>query len=166
MGSPIAMGLSVLSAGASAAGAVQSAQAQKDSLNYQATVAAQNAAISDQRAKMALQIGAQDENTVRQTTAQHAATQKASFAGNGVDVNDGSAAETQAGTKFEGEVSALTVRDNAARAAWADNVDASNQRNNASYLSSAANAVNPGMAGLTSLLSSASSSARTYKPGT
>lgn len=165
MGSPVAMGLSVLGMGANAAGAMKSAQAEQDALNYQADTAAQNAAIADQRAKLALQIGQKDEAAVRMKTAQVASAQKAAFAANGVVVNDGSAAETQAGSLFTGEKDALTVRDNAAREAWAAKVQSTNYTNQSNYTRDAAGKVNPRQAGILSLLGGATSFASRFYPG-
>jgi hypothetical protein len=65
-------------------------------------------------------------------TAALMADQKAVAAANGVDVGSGSPTEIMASSKYLGERDALTIRDNAARQAWAYRQQARGFRNEAS----------------------------------
>ncbi len=58
-------------------------------------------------------------------------TQKAGYAGQGVEVGSGSALDVQKDTAYQGELDALTLRTNAAREAWGYDVAAKGQRKGA-----------------------------------
>lgn len=163
MGTPVALGMMALGAGANALGAAQGAQANKDQLNYQALVSSQNATLAEAQARSALEVGVAQEQNVRQQTAQAVSAGRAAAASNGVVVDQGSAGEATAGTQLMGDVSALTVRDNAARAAWASNVQAYNSKQAAQYYTNAAGAIDPTRSAGLSLLGSAGSFATFFK---
>lgn len=140
-----------------AAGAYRSAAGQKAALNYQASVADANANIDEQQAQFALMNGQQQESAQRLKTAAMLGDQKAAFAANGVDVSSGTPIEVMASTKGLGERDAFTIRDNAARMAWAYKERAKGFTNEAGMDHATADAMNPGMAAFGSLLSSAGS---------
>lgn len=90
-----------------------------------------NATIADQQAADALERGQERKQAVRSATRQVIGTQRAGFAGQGVDVSSGSAADVQADAAFLGELDALTEETNAAREAWGIKVQATDLRNRA-----------------------------------
>lgn len=157
-------GAMAMSAGVSMVGAMNQANAQKATLGYEAAVADNNAKVAEYQAQQALNIGAQQEQNSRLKTAQVFGAQRASLAANGIDLGQGSATDILTTTVHTGEVDALTIRDNAARQAWANRVQAQNDTSNAAATRASASAIDPTYAGLTSLMGSASSfAAANYK---
>jgi len=157
-----ALGLQMAGVGMSLMGSYNQAEAQQQTLNYEASVAANNAAIANYQAGLALTIGQQNEEAERERTAATFSDQRAAMAANGVDLGTGSPTEVLASTKLVGERDALTIRDNAARQAWA-------YRNNAaSYLSEKSadeatkGAISPTGAALGSLLTGAGAVASSW----
>ncbi|MBN9089160.1 MAG: hypothetical protein J0J01_19820 [Reyranella sp.] len=110
----------------SAMAASRQAQAQSDAANYQAQVARNNQKIADWKAADDLARGRVAEDQRRMKTALQIATQRAAMAGNGSDVNSGSAIDIVGDTAAAGEFDALTIRNNAERAAYGDKVQAGN----------------------------------------
>jgi hypothetical protein len=84
----------------------------------QREIQAYNAQVADYQAKDALERGVIAETRSRTTTKRTIGAQRAFFASQGVDVNEGSPADVQANTAYLGELDALTIRNNAAREAW------------------------------------------------
>lgn len=76
-----------------------------------------NAAVYERQAEDALVRGREDEQKFRQGVRALIGGQKAGFAGQGVDVTQGSALDVQADAAFLGELDALTIRTNASREA-------------------------------------------------
>ena len=149
----------------SVVGSMNAAEAQRNAYDYQAQVARNNAITAEQNAKLAQEQGAQDEQNQRLKAAAFYSDQRAQLAANGIDLGTGSAADLLATTKFMGEHDALTIRDNAARKAWAYRTQSQDFSTDASFKSAAGSNINPMMAGATSLLTSASTVAsRWYKP--
>jgi len=126
-----------------AAGAYNKAQSQKDMLNTEAQIATWQGA-------QAIENGQTEEQNSRLRTGAVFGAQRAQLAANGVDLGSGSALDVLASTKYMGNRDALTIRDNATRAAWGYDTQASMDRTAASNIS-------PGMAGFSSLLGSAGS---------
>lgn len=116
--------MAVAGAGLSAANAYSGAEAKSAQSAYQAQVAANNAKLAEQDARYTIQAGeAQATNyglKVRAAVGQQKAAQGAS----GIDVNSGSAVDVRAGTEALGMLDALTIRSNAAKAAYAKEVEA------------------------------------------
>jgi hypothetical protein len=102
----------------------EAAQAEAGIIDYNATIA-------DQQAADALTRGEEQQQQVRSATRQVIGSQRAGYAGQGVDVSSGSAADTQADAAFLGELDALTVATNAAREAHGFKVQATDLRNRA-----------------------------------
>jgi hypothetical protein len=138
-----------------AMGAYKSAAGQRAALDYQASVAESNAQIAEQQARFAQMNGQQEEAASRLKTAALLGDQKATLAANGVDVNSGSPIEIMASAKYLGEKDAFTIRDNAARMAWAYRQRSRGYLNEADMDRSTADSMSPGMAAIGSLLSSA-----------
>lgn len=105
------LALSVLGAGASAFSSVSQG-------DYQAQVASNNAAIARQNETNAYATGAQQEQQNAFKTRAEIGQQKAGQASNGLDVNSGSALDVRAGTSAIGQLSGLTIANNAARRAY------------------------------------------------
>ncbi len=146
----IAMGVSAL----------MSAQQNKQAGEASSAANMQNAAISRIQANDAVDRGEFEADQQRLKTRAAIGTQRAGFAGNGVDVNSGSAALVQDDTAALGELDALTIRNNAAREAWGYNVQADQ------YIQAAGNAkksANNAIMG--GLVSTGAKAASTYAGG-
>lgn len=87
-----------------------------------------NAAAAETQARDALQRGAEDESSFRQQVKTLIGSQRAGFAGQGVDVGVGSPVDVQADAAFLGELDARRIRTNAEREAWGYRVQAENAR--------------------------------------
>lgn len=146
----IAMGVSAL----------MSAQQNKQAGEASAAANMQNAAISRAQAADSLKRGEFEADQQRIKTAGAVGTQRAGFAGNGVDVNSGSAALVQDDTAALGELDALTIRNNAAREAWGYNIQADQYEQAAGNAKKSAN--NAIMGGL---VSTGAKAASTYADG-
>lgn len=160
MCSPIA--LMAVSTGVSAVGAYSQSQAQQDALSHQSQVAANNATIAEQQARLVLEQGATAEQNQRLKTAAIHGEQRAAMAANGIDLGEGTATELLTTTKYMGERDALTIRDNARRTAWGYQVGAQNYMDNSGALKASADSISPGMSAATSLLGSAASVAGSW----
>lgn len=114
------MGLLMTAAGAgiNAVGAYQQGMAKSQADQYTAAVARNNQIIADWNARYATQRGQQMEAAKREQTAQMIGTERAMEGSRGLNANTGSAARMQVDTAKVGELDALTIRNNAARAAW------------------------------------------------
>ena len=142
---------------------MNSASAQQATLGYEAAVARNNQTIANYQADLAIQNGAVQEQNQQLKTANMEGDQRAALAANGVDLGTGSATEVLATTEFMGKRDALTIRDNAARQAWAYKNQAQGYGSEAAADTATGSAINPGMAGLTSLLSGAGQVAMQWK---
>lgn len=108
----------------SAAGQYEQGQATAAASAYQAQVAANNAAIAKTNALMDIQSGEiAAVNSGLKTRAQ-VGSEKANQGASGVDVNTGSAVNVRAGTAETGMLDALTIRSNAAKEAYGQEVTA------------------------------------------
>lgn len=147
-----------------AVGAMQASSAQQSAYEYQAQVSANNAKLAEWQAQAELEKGAQAEMEQRRKTAALKGTQTATMAARGLDLGVGSPLNILTETDYLGEMDALTIRDTAARNAWAARVQGTNDSNNAQLLKMRAEAENPLMAGAGSLLTGAGAVAdRWYK---
>lgn len=160
--STAALGMQAAGVGASVIGSYKSAQAKKASLDYEAAVAANNQKIANYQAELTLQNGAVAEQTSQLKTAALKGDQRAALAANGVDLGSGSANEILATTEFMGKRDALTIRDNAARTAWAYRNNAASYGAEAAADKASADAVSPFFAGATSALTGAGSVAGSW----
>lgn len=85
---------------------------------YQAQVAKNNAQIATNNASNALQAGAQQEQENAMKTRAALGGELAAQASNGLDVNSGSNLLVRSSTSALGQLSGLTIRNNAARQAY------------------------------------------------
>ena len=106
-------------------------EAQQAAANSQADLADYNATVADAQAKDAIDRGTLDENRFRTGVKSMIGSQRAGFTSGNVDVSTGSAVDVQADTAHQGELDALTIRTNAARAAWGYQVQATDLRTSA-----------------------------------
>lgn len=113
-------------------GAIQQGQAQKASATYNAAVQNQNAKISEANAQIVSQAGAEQEAMQERKTRSEVGQIKANQAASGVDVNSGSALDTQASASELGALDALTIRSNATKEAYGYQVQGVNQKAQAS----------------------------------
>lgn len=155
----VALVAAVASAAASAYGAYQQGQANSAMNAYQAQVAKNNQEIANQYATMEIQKGQQLEEQKRQQTAQQEGAIRAAVGASGLDPNAGSPVRLQRDTAMVGEEDALTIRANAARAAYGYQVQGLNYAAQASADEMAArNAAEGGSLGaFASILGGASS---------
>lgn len=132
------MALTIGSTLMGAAGQIQQAQATAAANKYNAKVADMNAAISERRAKDALERGALAEQQKRRETAALLGKQKAAMAANGVDLTFGSPLDVIVDSATLGELDALTIRSNTYREEYDYRVDAANKRSQATMSRGAA----------------------------
>jgi hypothetical protein len=90
-----------------------------------------NANVADAQAKDAIAIGAEEESRFRAGVRGLIGSQRAGIAAGNVDVGFGSALDVQADAAYMGELDSLTIRNNAARAAWGYEVEAGDYRRRA-----------------------------------
>jgi hypothetical protein len=114
----------IAGAGVSAYGQYQGMEAQAGNAAYQSQVAANNALIAKQNAQLDIESGEQSAAVQQMKTRQTVGTTKAQQAAAGIDVNTGSAVDVRAGESEVGMLDALTLRSNAARSAYGQEVAA------------------------------------------
>jgi hypothetical protein len=100
------------------------AQATSENAAYQAQVAKNNAAIASQDARFDIQAGETAAVNKGMKTRAAVGQEKAAQGAAGIDVNTGSAADVRAGEAAVGMLDASTIRSNAAKAAYAKEVEA------------------------------------------
>lgn len=110
------------------AGTALQAYGQYQSGKFTNALMQQNARVAEIQAEDALSRGTEAEQLHRQQVQGLIGSQRASFAGQNVDVGSGSALDIQAETSLLGELDALTIRTNAAREAWGHRVQAEDYR--------------------------------------
>ena len=129
-------------AGASAVSQVGSAYSQSQAIEaqgeYQKTQFETNAKFADLSGKEALRIGDENANKVKADANRMVGKQRAVLAAQGIDVGTGSAVDIQEDTKQQGELAAMTIKNNAWREAWGYKIDAMNNRYSGSMAAMAA----------------------------
>jgi hypothetical protein len=128
MGLPAALlGIGLAGTAVNAYGQYEAGQAQSEAAAYQAQVAANNAAIARQNASMESAAGEAQTVAKGLQTRALIGKERAYAGASGVDTNVGSAAAVRAGTEQMGMLDALTIRSNAAKRAWASEVQATSE---------------------------------------
>lgn len=158
----ISMASQVAGGVTSAFGAYTSASGQRANLNAQARIAESNARISELGAQAELRDGQQRVAALTMRAGQLKGSQRAALAANGVALDTGSAAEVQQSGDVMKEMDRATLETQAARAAFGQRMQATNQRSQAAMARANASAINPAMAFGTSLLGSAGSVAESW----
>lgn len=113
-----ALGASAVGAGVSAYSAHEQGVAQQQAMLYQAQIARNNQDIANQYAEAEIQKGQRLEEAKRMETASQEGAVRAAAGASGLEVNADSPLRLQGDTAKLGELDALTIRDNASRAAY------------------------------------------------
>jgi hypothetical protein len=140
---------------ASAYGAYANSQGTKDAYGMQGQIAANNAQIAGWQAEDALARGDREASNVRMRANQVKGSQRARMAANGVDLGVGSALQVLTDTDYFADVDAGTIKDNAAKEAWAIRNQANNFSAESDLLKYRSDRESPWMAAGTSGLTSA-----------
>lgn len=111
-------GLLVASGLAQGYGAIKNAQAQREQADFQAGQDQFNATVAGLQAEDAIARGEQEAKNAAYQAGQIKGAQKAGFAGSGVAVDSGSAADIIAETDKMSMMDILTIKNNAAREAF------------------------------------------------
>ena len=117
-------------------GGMMSAKNQQQQGDFQSGMLEQNAGFKEAAAQDTEQRGELDADRRRVATKQLIGAQRSAIAGNGIDVNSGSAAIMQDDAAQFGELDALTISNNAAREAYGYRVGASNDQMSAKNVKS------------------------------
>lgn len=127
--------LAMLSSAVGGASQVGNAYAQAGAIRAQGRYAQDNlqgnAQLADMATADASKRGSVANSKLLRNAAGLASTQKTAYAGQGVDVTQGSAAEVQADTAHLAAEDARTLQSNAYREGWGHQVEAMNYRNQA-----------------------------------
>lgn len=107
-----------------AAGAEEAGQAKANMAAYQSQVAQNNAIIAARDSRLDIQAGEVAATNQGLRTRATVGQEKAAQGAAGIDVNTGSAPDVRAGTEQLGMLDALTIRSNAAKQAYAKEVEA------------------------------------------
>lgn len=116
--------IGAVGAGVSAGGGLFAGSSTAAADAYQAQVAANNAKLATQQSKLDIQSGEIAAVNQGLKTRAVVGSQKAQQGASGIDVNSGSAPNVRAGTATMGMVDALTIRSNAVKKSYADEVQA------------------------------------------
>lgn len=146
----------------SALGAFMAVQAQKSQLRAAADIADINARSSERSAQAALFAGQRESQRARLSTAALKSSQRASFAANGVDIGEGSAARVLTSTDAMGEIDANTIEANAVRSAWGYRTQGTNFQNEAIQKRGADSGMSATAAAASSMLTSAGAIAQSW----
>lgn len=121
MGVSAGVGMMGVGTGLKAFGQVQAG-------NEQDKILHRNADIADAQAQDALTRGKINEKKMRRQTEQTIGSQRVNLAAQGVEINSGSALDTQADAAYLGELDAKTIQTNAKKEAWGYKTQADNLR--------------------------------------
>jgi hypothetical protein len=113
-----------IGAATSAAGTLATGSATSAADSYQAQVAANNAKLATQQSKLDIQSGEIAAVNQGLKTKATVGSEKAQQGASGIDTDTGSAVAVRAGTSEMGMLDALTIRSNATKKAYADEVTA------------------------------------------
>ena len=116
------------SSAAIAISTIYTANAQRQAGKASQRIAEWNADVAGKQADDAIARGRETERRQRIGIRQTIGTQRAAFAAQGVEVDDGSALEVAQDTAALGELDLMTIRNNAAREAWGYRVGESDYR--------------------------------------
>lgn len=112
------LALTAASTGVAAYSQYQATESQNKANEYNAAALNRNAEQANLQAQHLIDQGAVDEKVHRQKVQQLIGTQRASAAGSGLLVDNGTTEDVVEDTAGFGELDALTIRNNAARSAW------------------------------------------------
>jgi hypothetical protein len=149
--------LAVASTAVSAYGAYSSARGQRQALEYQSKVDANNATVAEWQAQDAEKRGQETATRARRENAQLRGAQRVSLAANGLDLNSGSALSLLDDTEYFGAVDQQTIANNTTQEAWALRNRAANFTAASNLHKAGASNIKPAFVAGSSILSSASS---------
>lgn len=129
-----------IQAGLSIFGAVKQSAAQKAQGEYQKSMSEINAKLAETSAKDAIFRGDEAAKNIQGQTKQLIGSQRAALAAQGINIDSGSALDIQADTARQGEIDAITVKNNAWREAWGYKVEALNSTYQGKFAQMGANA--------------------------
>lgn len=159
-------GMAAFSATSAGLSARNEAAVAKNQANYQAAVARNNATMAEYARQDAVRQGGAQAVKAHREAERLRGAQVVHMAANGLDLNSGTPAAILDDTDYFGAVDAQNIRNNAARAAWGHQVEASNYTASGLMYDTAARNYNPrdaAVAGATgSLLASAGQFAGAY----
>lgn len=124
----MAISSGIMMAGATMSSSISQAEAQRAQGSYQRQQGYLNAALLDEQAQDATERGRADAATSRRKTNATAASQKVAMAAQGLDLTEGTAAETIEQTRTVGAVEEMNIKTNAWREAWGFRVQGINER--------------------------------------
>jgi hypothetical protein len=119
---------SFMQAGAAMSGAMTQSQALESQGKYQKQQYEVNAKLAEMQAEDSIKRGDKAAGRYKDAVKQVIGKQRAGYAGQGVDVNTGSASEVQAETVKIGTEDVMTIKNNAWREAWGFRSSAVNAR--------------------------------------
>ena len=119
-------------------GAVAEANAQREQGKYQKHMMEVNAKMAEDQGDDAIRLGDLEANKAGQKASALRGSQRAAYAAQGIDVNSGVAAETQADTVALSKLDEITIKNNAWRTAWGYKVEALNSRSKGEFAKIAA----------------------------
>jgi hypothetical protein len=124
----LAIGSAIAGTAMNAIGSVKSGNAAARAAESEAQRDEYNAQVAELQAEDAVTRGAEEESRFRTGVRKLIGSQRAGFAGQGVAVGSGSAADVQADAAYLGELDARQIRANAQRQAWGFSVQAEDLR--------------------------------------
>lgn len=125
--------LLAVSVGMQALSGYQQSRAQKSEGSFQSQQLMANSRIANLQAEDAIFRGNEDAKAHKQKVKQLIGSQRAAAGAQGIDVNTGSALDVQTDAAGQGEIDALTIRNNAFREAWGYRVQASDYQTQAEF---------------------------------
>ncbi len=158
------MTMAIASMAMGAISAIQKGSAESSAANAQSQIARNNAQIQQENANYAGQVGEIKAESQGLKTRGQLGQVKANQAASGVDVNSGSAADVRSSISQIGMQDAMTIKSNAARQAYGNQLEAQQDTTQSKlYKAQAKNAKTSGVIGAAgSLLSGASSYGKTF----
>lgn len=147
---------SALSTAVSTYGASQQAQGERRMHRYQAAVASNNAQVADWHAQDAVRRGHQEAHAARRRGEALRGTQRATMAARGLDLSQGTPAALLSETDYFTSYDQAVARHNAAKEAWASQVQGANLQGEARMHRGAARNISPGLTAGMTLLGGAS----------
>lgn len=147
--------LQVVGAAFSAYQAFSNSSADKSAYKYQAAVDRNNAMVAQWQADDAARRGEQELIDAQRRRAAIAGQQRATLAGRGIDMSEGSALNILSDTDYMGQQDELTIKDNTAKQVWAAKVQGTSAQNDARLAEWRANRESPWLSGASTLLTSA-----------
>lgn len=124
----MAISSGLMMAGATMSSSMSQAEASRAQGSYQRQQGYLNAQLLEQQAQDATERGRADAATARRGTNATAGSQKVALAAQGLDLSEGSAAETIEQTRAVGAVQEMNIKTNAWREAWGYKTQAINER--------------------------------------